>query len=160
MALDAKADEPFLLVRSDEEAFPAEALHESRRITGYLAGGGVPGAEADPSRQTPRVNGAARLREDLWTRLGALREHRGWACAQQLAACAEVELVHAGNEHNQLGWRHARPYIQIAEDQVGDAARAAELCPVDPPPAPPTTRLRAAARHRFGRNAQAPPRPA
>lgn len=124
--------------RNDRSAFPAEALHESRRITGYLAGGGVAGAEADPARQTPLVNGAARLREDLWARLGALREHRGWACAQQLAACAEVELVHAGNEHNQLGWRHARPYIQIAEDQVGDAARAAELCPVDPPPAPPT----------------------
>lgn len=123
--------------RNDRSAFPAEALRESRRITGWLAGGGVAGAEADPSRQTPLVNGAARLREDLWTRLGALREHRGWACAQQLAACAEVELVHAGNEHNQLGWRHAKPYIQIAEDQVGDAVRAAEQCPVDPPPAPP-----------------------
>ncbi|MFM2347811.1 MAG: hypothetical protein RL654_2564, partial [Pseudomonadota bacterium] len=57
--------------------------------------------------------------------------------AQQLAACAEVELVHAGNEHNQLGWRHAKPYIQIAEDQAGDAARAAELCPVEPPSVPP-----------------------
>jgi len=116
--------------RNDRSAFPAEALRESRRITAYLAEGGVAGAEADPSRQTPLVNGAARLREDLWTQLGALREHRGWAaCAQQLAACAEVELVHAGNEHNQLGWRHARPYIQIAEDQAGDAARAAEACP-------------------------------
>lgn len=31
MALDEKADSPFLLVRSDEEAFPAEALDEIRK---------------------------------------------------------------------------------------------------------------------------------
>jgi outer membrane protein OmpA-like peptidoglycan-associated protein len=115
--------------RNDRSAFPAEALRESRRITAYLAEGGVPGAEADPSRQTPLVNGAARLREDLWTQAGALLAQPGRACAEALVACAEVELVHAGNEHKQLGWRHAKPYIQIAEDQMGAAARAAEVCP-------------------------------
>lgn len=44
MALDAKADEPFLLVRSDEEAFPAEALEEIRqeRMLGAEDGGDFP----------------------------------------------------------------------------------------------------------------------
>ncbi len=118
--------------RNDRSAFPAEALRESRRITGWLAEGGMPGAEADPSRQTPAVNGAARLREDLWAQAAALRSHPGRACAEQQVACAEVELVHAGNEHNQLGWRHARPYIQIAEDRLGAAAQAAAQCPPVP----------------------------
>jgi len=120
--------------RNDRSAFPAEALRESRRITGWLAEGGQPGA--DPSRQTPLVNGAARLREDLWTQAEALRSHPGRACAEQQVACAEVELVHAGNEYNQLGWRHARPYLQIAEDRLGAAAQAAAQCLPVPVPVP------------------------
>jgi OOP family OmpA-OmpF porin len=44
---------------------------------------------------------------------------RGWPCAQAKTACGEVELVHAGHEQAQLGWRHAKPYVQIAEDLIG-----------------------------------------
>lgn len=64
-----------------------------------------------------------------------LRGHAGWRCAQAKAACAEVELVHAGNEFNQQQWRHAKPYVQIAEDLIGEARVLAEQCV--PPPAPP-----------------------
>ncbi len=44
MALDEKADDPFLLVRSGEEAFPAEALDEIRkeRMLGAEDGGDFP----------------------------------------------------------------------------------------------------------------------
>lgn len=44
MALDEKAEEPFLLVRSGEEAFPAEALEEVRkeRMLGTEDGGDFP----------------------------------------------------------------------------------------------------------------------
>lgn len=44
MALDEKADEPFLLVRSEEEAFPADALDEIRqeRMLGAEDGGDFP----------------------------------------------------------------------------------------------------------------------
>ena len=43
-------------------------------------------------------------------------------------ACAAVELVHAGNEHKQQGWRHAKPYVQIAEDQLTQARVQADAC--------------------------------
>jgi outer membrane protein OmpA-like peptidoglycan-associated protein len=86
---------------------------------------------------TPLVNGAARLRPDLWERAQGLRGHAGWRCAAQKAACAEVELVHAGNEFKQQQWRHAKPYVQIAEDLLGEAQALAEACVVPAPPAPP-----------------------
>lgn len=130
--------------RNDRSRFPQEALDESRRITDYLTRGGAVGAADNPARQTPRVNGAAKLRDDLWAQAEALKGHAGWRCAERLVACGEVELVHAGNEYNQQGWRHAKPYIQIAEDLIGDARTAAEACPplqprVAAPPPPPVT---------------------
>ncbi len=119
--------------RNDRSAFPQEALTESEKL--------VVGMEAGSTTlptETPLVNGAARLRSDLWERAAALRSHAGYRCAQQKVACAEVELVHAGNEHNQQQWRHARPYVQIAEDLLADAQALVEAC-VPPPPVAPAS---------------------
>ncbi len=82
--------------------------------------------------ETPLLAGAERVRPDLWLRAAVLRRQPGWACAQAKAACGEVELVHAGHEQAQLGWRHARPYVQIAEDLIGEAEALAARC--EPPP--------------------------
>ena len=123
--------------RNDRSAFPQAALTESHRITQYLAQGGSPAGSANPANQTPLVNNAARLRLDLWDRAAQLKGHPGYRCAEQRVACAEVELVHAGNEHNQQQWRHAKPYVQIAEDQLAEAAIAAQACIPPPPPPPP-----------------------
>lgn len=133
--------------RNDRSAFPDAALEQSRHITRYLQDGGRAGDAANPAHATPLVNNAQRLRPDLWSAVAALKAQRGFACAQAQTACAEVELVHAGNEINQQGWRHAKPYVQIAEDQVGHAQRLAEACPgpvaalpaaeLPPPPSPP-----------------------
>ena len=116
--------------RNDRSAFPQGALGESEKLIAGMERGASP-----LPMDTPLVNDAARLRPDLWAQADALRGHAGWRCAQAKAACAEVELVHAGNEHNQQGWRHAKPYVQIAEDLLGDAKAQAEAC--NPPPAPP-----------------------
>ena len=62
----------------------------------------------------------------------ALKADPGFRCAQKQIACAEVELVHAGNEFNQQQWRHAKPYVQIAEDQMAEAGTLVEQCL--PPP--------------------------
>ena len=123
--------------RNDRGPFPQAALTESEKL--------VLGMEqrAALGDETPLVGEAVRLRPDLWARAQALRGQPGWTCAQARAACAEVELVHAGNEHAQLGWRHAKPYVQIAEDLLADADAQALACappvlaaaPV-PPPAP------------------------
>jgi OmpA-OmpF porin, OOP family len=120
--------------RNDRSAFPQDALNESFKITDYLGKGGAADGTSNPAMQTPLVNSAAKLRPDLWDAAGRLKGHSGFACAAQKTACAEVELVHAGNEFNQQQWRHAKPYVQIAEDLIGDAQKAAEAC--NPPPAP------------------------
>jgi outer membrane protein OmpA-like peptidoglycan-associated protein len=125
--------------RNDRSRFPQEALTESFRITEYLQKGGAIGAPENPANETLLVNQAAKLRPDLWDQAASLKKHSGFRCAEQLVACVEVELVHAGNEFNQQQWRHAKPYVQIAEDKIGEAKAAADACippPVPPAPAP------------------------
>lgn len=113
--------------RNDRSAFPQQALGESEK----LIVGMEQGASPLPT-DTPLVNAAKYLRDDLWQRLRVLHGAPGFACAQQQVACGEVELVHAGNEFNQQQWRHSKPYIQIAEELVNDAEAAARQCNVGP----------------------------
>ena len=116
--------------RNDRSAFPQAALSQAHALAL-----GMEGAQPPLTMDTPLLAGAQRLRPDLWDRAAALKGQRGWRCAQQKTACAEVELVHAGNEQAQQGWRHAKPYVQIAEDLMAEAQLLAERC--DPAPAPP-----------------------
>jgi OOP family OmpA-OmpF porin len=116
--------------RNDRSAFPQAALGESEKLVAAMEAGAPPA-----TAETPLVNGAARLRPDLWARAEALKRAPGYACAEQKVACAEVELVHAGNELNQQQWRHANPYVQIAEDLLAEAGALASRCPADVPQA-------------------------
>ena len=118
--------------RNDRSAFPQLALSESAKLLNAIQAGVAP-----LPIDTPLVNDAARLRPDLWSATAGLRSHAGWSCAQAKAACAEVELVHAGNEFTQQQWRHAKPYVQIAEDLVAQSQVLAERCLPPPPPPPP-----------------------
>jgi OmpA-OmpF porin, OOP family len=118
--------------RNDRSAFPQEAMTESEKLIITMEKAGSPKPLNGPW-DTPLVNKAAKLRPDLWARYDALKKHAGFACGAQRTACSEVELVHAGNEFNQQQWRHAKPYVQIAEDQLLEAERLAESCN---PPAP------------------------
>ena len=115
--------------RNDRSAFPLQALQESAKIVAALEDG----SEPNPGDATPLVNDATRLREDLWDGFGKLRASPGFACAAQKVACGEVELVHAGNEYRQQGWRHANPYVQLAEDAEAAAQSAAASCPAKQP---------------------------
>ena len=125
--------------RNDRSKFVPEALQESQKITDFLATGDEPEHLDNPAHITPLVNNAALLRQDLWDLAANLKLQPGFSCAAQQLSCAEVELVHAGNEYNQQGWRHAKPYVQIAEDLMGQAAEASDNCvaatPTDNPPA-------------------------
>ncbi|MCC7635463.1 OmpA family protein [Stenotrophomonas rhizophila] len=111
--------------RNDRSDFPQQALGESEK----LIVGMEQGVQPLPT-DTPLVNNAKYLRDDLWQRLRVLHQAPGFSCAQQQVACGEVELVHAGNEFNQQQWRHSKPYIQIAEELVNDAEAAARQCDV------------------------------
>jgi OOP family OmpA-OmpF porin len=141
--------------RNDRSDFTQAALDESVKLVVAME------AKAEPlPMDTPLVNDAARLRPDLWERFGALKQHTGFRCAQQLVACGEVELVHAGNEYNQQQWRHAKPYVQIAEENLAQATAAAEACLTPPvaPVAPVRVErivLNASALFRFDRSAEA-----
>ncbi len=109
--------------RNDRSAFPQAAMTESEKLIVAME------ARAGPlPTETPLVNGATRLRPDLWARAQALKAGPGFACAAQKTACAEVELVHAGNEYDQQQWRHAKPYVQIAEDALAEAQSQAARC--------------------------------
>ncbi len=115
--------------RNDRSAFPQEALDQSLALVQLMEQ-----KAANLPMDTPLVHNAERLRPDLWDLAGQLKAHEGHACAAQRVACAEVELVHAGNEHRQQGWRHARPYVQMAEDQLLQASALADACVPRPVP--------------------------
>lgn len=134
--------------RNDRGGFPQAALEESQRILTALE------QKQDAGWETPLVNDAEKLRPDLWARYDALKQHSGFQCATQQTACAEVELVHAGNEIRDAGWRHAKPYVQIAEDLTGLAEQAAEACARPAPPAPIKLTLSADALFRFDKSTQ------
>lgn len=119
--------------RNDRSAFPQQALTESEKLIVAMETGVSP-----IPTDTPLVNNAKYLRDDLWQRLKAIHGTPGFSCAQQAVACGEVELVHAGNEFNQQQWRHSKPYIQIAEDLVNDAEALARQCAVAPAAVAPT----------------------
>ncbi len=115
--------------RNDRSAFPQQALTEADKLIVGMEQGVTP-----LPTDTPLVNEAKYLRDDLSQRLRVLHGSPGFACAQQQVACGEVELVHAGNEFNQQQWRHSKPYIQIAEELVNDAEALARQCSVGPGP--------------------------
>lgn len=124
--------------RNDRGPFPQAALTEAERLIAGMEQGAALGSD------TALVGQAVRLRPDLWDRVARLKTQAGFRCAQHKVACAEVELVHAGNEHAQQQWRHAQPYVQIAEDLVAEAESLVRSCPGEPvvraaaaPPPPP-----------------------
>lgn len=70
------------------------------------------------------------LRPDLWKKAAELKRHPGFSCGEDLVAQLEVQLVWSGHEDNQLGWRHAKPYLQAAERLAKEAQRKIEACQV------------------------------
>jgi OmpA-OmpF porin, OOP family len=75
-------------------------------------------------KATAIVEGSKKIRSDLWARLAAFHQHAKFDCVQGRVAQAEVQLVWAGHEEMEGGWRHSKPYIEIAEDMIAriDAA--------------------------------------
>ena len=149
--------------RNDRSGFPRAALAQAQGIIERLEAGEMPDVS-----ETPLVNDARRLRDDLWQRHDRLRaDTAGMQCAAARLACAEVELVHAGNEIRQGGWRHASPYIQIAEDLTEEAGKMAEQCvaqpaapvqkpvPAEAPDAPVQMKAEVDVRFRFDRSGAA-----
>ena len=96
--------------RNDRSAFPQEALTESEKLIVGMERGVAP-----LPTDTPLVNNAARVREDLWKRLGAIHGTPGFACAQQAVAIdrGRVHRIarHLGHRHRLAGQRQGRWHL-------------------------------------------------
>lgn len=106
----------------------AALLEADRLLDAMEAGAPVP-------RETPIVATSTRLREDLWARAASLQQGDGARCATAEAACLEVQLVWAGHEYRETGWRHARHAIDVAERLAAEGDRLHGGCPPLAPPA-------------------------
>lgn len=107
---------------NDRSRVIEEALGESQALVEALEKG------AAPVDRTPSVGNSVRLREDLWARAAKVKSTPAAACVAAQAACLEVQLVWAGHEYAEGGWRHANPYIGIAEQQADAMDRGAAAC--------------------------------
>jgi OOP family OmpA-OmpF porin len=109
-----------------------EAVAESVKLIDALEKG------TTPELRTPLIGGSVRLREDLWARAERGRTGPGASCVAAQAACLDVQLVWMGHEYAEGGWRHANPYIGMAETmaQRMEADQAACAMPVAAAPAP------------------------
>jgi OOP family OmpA-OmpF porin len=109
-----------------------EAVAESVKLIDALEKG------TTPELRTPLIGGSVRLREDLWARAERGRTGPGASCVAAQAACLDVQLVWMGHEYAEGGWRHANPYIGMAETmaQRMEADQAACATPVAAAPAP------------------------
>jgi outer membrane protein OmpA-like peptidoglycan-associated protein len=133
--------------RNDRSNFAQDAYTESKRITQYLAkqpvseapfavNGSLMIVTDHPATQTLLLDNSQRLRSDLWSLANEYKQHPNYGgakvCAEAQVACAEVYLSHAGHEINDQGWRHARPYIQLAENELHAAKKILETCTTTP----------------------------
>ena len=116
--------------RNDRSAFPQAALGEAETIIKALEN------NQTVPRTTAMVDNSATLREDLWAKAKAIQALPGFICVEEKVACGEVQLVHAGHEANQGGWRYATPYARLAEDTLLAAEAEAKRGTCLPPPAP------------------------
>lgn len=112
-----------------------EALAESVKLVEALEKG------VAPAVSTPLIGGSVKLRDDLWARAERGRTGAGASCVAAQAACLEVQLVAMGHEYAEGGWRHANPYIGMAETMAArmEADQANCAAPVAAAPAPVAT---------------------
>lgn len=79
---------------------------------------------------TPIIPTSAMVRPDLWEKAEALKKNADFLrCAGDKIAQLEVQLVWAGHEEQELGWRHSKPYLQAAERLAREADGLIAACP-------------------------------
>lgn len=125
---------------NDRTGIVDAALSEADRIVG-----GMETKTEKVGMETPFVAGSIKVRPDLWAQVERLKEDKSFSCAEENVAQLEVQLIWAGHEEEELGWRHSRPYLKEAErlskeaeQQVSDCNKPKqEVAVLVPPPPPP-----------------------
>jgi len=81
------------------------------------------------SMDTPlQLPGSVAVRPDLWNRIAAQKKNDKFSCGQRPVAEAEVQLVWAGHEKLESGWKYAQSYARSAEDLINEAQTAISRC--------------------------------
>jgi outer membrane protein OmpA-like peptidoglycan-associated protein len=79
---------------------------------------------------TPIIPTSSQVRPDLWEKAETLKKNtEAFRCAGDKIAQLEVQLVWAGHEEKELGWRHSKPYLQAAERLAREADERMAACP-------------------------------
>ncbi len=73
------------------------------------------------TKETKLLKTSRRIRSDLWQLAEELKRHPDFCRGEDVVARLEVQLVWAGHEERQLGWRSARPFVQAAERLAREA---------------------------------------
>ncbi len=110
-------------VMNDRTRVVEDALIQADQLIAQLEA-----KKSDIGMDTVLLSTSTMLRPDLWRLAGELKKNSGFSCGEDLVARLEVQLVWAGHEENQLGWRNAKPYIQAAERLAGEARKKIENC--------------------------------
>ena len=102
---------------NDRSRVEDEALHQALGIIEPL--------EKSPQLidvGTPIIPTSTKVRADLWEKAEAMKRNAdSFRCAGDKIAQLEVQLVWAGHEEKELGWRHSKPYLQAAERLAREA---------------------------------------
>jgi outer membrane protein OmpA-like peptidoglycan-associated protein len=126
--IDAAREERAL---HDRWGFVEEATHEADMLVSALE------TRAQPSAENPKLRTSSLLRPDLWRQLMAAKSSADWQnCpqAQQVVACGEVGLIHAGHEAWTRAFDASRRRVAAIEQQISTLPRTLSACA--PPPAP------------------------
>lgn len=109
---------------NDRSVVAEAALQEALALIESMEAG-----QKQISTDTKIIETSTRLREDLWAIANRLKQDPvGFQCAQANVAELEVQLVWAGHEYEELGWRHAVPAIDKAERLARSAEESAANC--------------------------------
>ncbi len=115
------------------EQLPREVQAAAAANGGALVAALAQGRSA--SHDTAELPHARRVRDDLWRGIAGVEADGRVCAAPKMTAYCEVELAWVDYEAGAGGWRHADPYVRIAEDYCS-TAMAAEAPAAAVPPAP------------------------
>ncbi len=107
---------------NDRTGIVEGALDQAKQLIGGME------AKSNVSNDTPIIPGSKKIRDDLWAKTASYKGQPGFQCAAATVACMEVQLVHAGHEDAELGWRHAQLDVSIAEKLDSKAKRLMDEC--------------------------------
>jgi hypothetical protein len=115
-------------LRNNPNPVPAQAQSKALALVDALEAGDSPLSPALLDSSLPGMPISQRMRNDLWSRLDAVKASSAMLCSAKAVACGEVMLVQAAHLHQRIDWRYARPYFGMAEDLASQAQEQAKTC--------------------------------